>query len=55
LEDVISWAEDKAKHLFKFDVKAFEKNPPEGAPFEKYDEPYVTIATDNADFQLKEE
>jgi hypothetical protein len=45
LDKVVAWAEDKAKHLFKFDVKAFEKNPPENAPFEKVDEPYCELAT----------
>jgi hypothetical protein len=55
LEEVESWARTQAAFLFKFDVKAFEKSPPAGAPFEKYDEPYVELATKNEDFQVKEE
>lgn len=54
LKEVIAWAEDKAKHLFKFDVKAFDKNPPEGAPFTRVDEPYVVLSSKNSDFQLEE-
>jgi hypothetical protein len=52
LEEVETWARTQAAFLFKFDVKAFEKSPPTGAPFEKYDEPYVVLATKNEDFQL---
>jgi hypothetical protein len=59
LEKVIVWAKEEAKHLFKFDAKSFEdaakKGTLHGAPFEKFDEPYVELATKNEDFQLKEE
>jgi hypothetical protein len=56
LNKVIEWAKTEARNLFKFDVKAFEdaakKGTLYGAPFEKYDEPYVELATKNEDFQL---
>jgi len=55
LEEVSAWAKVNALHLFKFDEAAFKKNPPEGAPFEKYDEPYVEVATDSEDFDLDPE
>jgi 23S rRNA G2069 N7-methylase RlmK/C1962 C5-methylase RlmI len=55
LEDVIAWAEKKAQYLFKFDEAKFKKDPPDGAPFEKYDEPYCELATKSEDFHLPAE
>jgi hypothetical protein len=56
LDKVIEWAKTEARNLFVFDVKAFEdsakKGTAHGAPFEKYDEPFVKLATKNEDFNL---
>jgi hypothetical protein len=49
---VIAWCWEKYKGLILLDKKEFEKVKPNGAPFEKYDEPFVKLATKNEDFNL---